>query len=281
MVKRLSLQKDDIKENLSIILLCAGKGVRLKRISKNIPKPLIKIDGIPILQKTLNNLIKLEINQIVIVIGHLGNLIEDFVLKIKKRNNKLKNKLSIIDTEDQYELGPLYSFLSITKNKDVFIENQYYLLMPGDTIFDFEILKEVISIVSHNTYKVKKYPFVFYREVDSRRLKKQYKSERKISFVRNRVLEAEVYLKRIFQLKIKNFSKSDIMNQMVPIFIIPYHYIKDLLNLKDKVAIDTIWELINYFIDKKMKILAFKINSKYNFYDIDYKYDIKKKRKGQ
>ena len=60
MVIELSLLKNDVKEKLSIVILCAGEGTRLKKITKTVPKPLIKLEalnGISILHHTINTLI--------------------------------------------------------------------------------------------------------------------------------------------------------------------------------------------------------------------------------
>ena len=38
---------------MKAIILAAGKGSRLKKITKNFPKPMIKIDGKPILEHNI------------------------------------------------------------------------------------------------------------------------------------------------------------------------------------------------------------------------------------
>ena len=139
MGKGLSLQRNDFKEKICAIILCAGEGKRLKEITKSLPKPLIKIEklnNISIINHIINNLINLEINQIAIVIGYLGEMIQEYISSITNNNELLQKKLIIIDTEKQYKLGPLYSFLSITKNSNFFTNSNYYVLIPGDTIFD-------------------------------------------------------------------------------------------------------------------------------------------------
>jgi len=133
----LSLLKNDFKDKLSIVILCAGEGTRLKEITKNIPKPLIKIEilnNTSILNHTINNLINLGIKQIAIVIGYLGDTIRDFISTIIKNNGSLQDKLIIINTENQYKLGPLYSFLSITKNKTFFNPDNFYIMIPAEIV---------------------------------------------------------------------------------------------------------------------------------------------------
>ena len=68
-------------------------------------------------------------------------------MSTREKNKSLKDKIILIDTKDQYKLGPLYSFISITKSKSFFREDNLYILIPGDTIFEFNILKEIMKNV--------------------------------------------------------------------------------------------------------------------------------------
>ena len=38
----------------NLVILCGGKGTRIGKITKNIPKPIIKINGINFLQHLIN-----------------------------------------------------------------------------------------------------------------------------------------------------------------------------------------------------------------------------------
>jgi len=288
MVIELSLLKNDVKEKLSIVILCAGMGTRLKKITETIPKPLIKIEklkNISILHHIINNLINLEIKHIGIIIGHLGNTIRKNILTLKTTNQAVQDKVIIIDSENQYKLGPLYSFLSICKKKDFFTSKNHYLLIPGDTIFDDSILKEVISIISNNSELITKYPFVFYRSIGLKLLKQLYNLNRIISYVEIDSLGSEIILKKISQLRIREILSKNVLNQIIPIISLSYDSINEILIMNRKNLYKTVWEALNQMIFNGKKILAFEIKNKYNFYDIDYASDIKnvkkKKRKGQ
>ncbi len=120
---QLSQPNNDLKNSLFTVILCAGEGVRFKEITYKTPKPLIKInvlDKKPILHYTIDLLIKLSVNRIAIVKGYLGNKIDEFIDILERENTDLKEILFMVDAKDEYKLGPLYSFLSITKNKQLF-----------------------------------------------------------------------------------------------------------------------------------------------------------------
>ena len=69
---------------MQAIILAAGFGNRLRPITENIPKPLVEINGTPLLLNTLNLLSKYTINEVIIVVGHMKEkIIEKSDINIK------------------------------------------------------------------------------------------------------------------------------------------------------------------------------------------------------
>lgn len=68
------------------ILLAAGMGTRLRPLTENTPKSLIKINGEPLLERQIKFLKEKQINEIYIVIGYLS---EKFSYLEEKYNVKL------------------------------------------------------------------------------------------------------------------------------------------------------------------------------------------------
>ncbi|MFX1570132.1 MAG: sugar phosphate nucleotidyltransferase, partial [Promethearchaeota archaeon] len=219
-------QKNKFKEIISAVILCAGEGTRLKKITKTTPKPLIKIEkfkNIPILLHTINNLVNLEIEQIGIVIGYLGKKISNFISNLIKENDVLQEKLQIINAKKQYKFGPLYSFLSITKNKNFFTKDHYYLVIPGDTVFETNILVEVLNLISNNYALIEKFPFLFYRNIEISKLIELYSIDRFISNAEIEILDSNFILKKISILKVDEIPHRDTINQIIPIIGLNYN----------------------------------------------------------
>ena len=170
----------------------------------------------------------------------------------------------------------MYSFLAITNNKSIFTRDKYYLLIPGDTIFDFSLLKEILSIISNNIKIVQNHPIIFYKTIE---LKEIYDELMIISNAEVENFDSENILKRISQVRIKNLPYKGVLNQIIPVSVLNYDFINEILNLKEEIPYNTVWESVNYMINNGKKIYAFKIESKYQFYDIDNKNDLKSLKK--
>ena len=73
------------------IILGAGFGKRMRPITKKIPKPLVKINGITLLENSIKFLSSLGIKDIVINAHHLHKEMTDFV-----KRKKLPAKISVV-----------------------------------------------------------------------------------------------------------------------------------------------------------------------------------------
>ena len=65
------------------LILCAGFGKRLNPLTKKIPKPLLELNNITMLENCINLNIKLGVTKILLNTFHLGDQIINF---IKKKN---------------------------------------------------------------------------------------------------------------------------------------------------------------------------------------------------
>lgn len=70
---------------MKAVIQAGGKGTRISSITGDlIPKPMLEVDGYPILYHQMMNLKKSGITDITLVIGHLGNIIKDYFNDGKK-----------------------------------------------------------------------------------------------------------------------------------------------------------------------------------------------------
>ena len=101
------------------LLLAAGLGTRLKPITNNIPKCLVRVGGEPILGIWLNNLSKAGCESVLINTHYLSNQVEDY-LKEKEFGN--------MEITTSYESSLLGTAGTLIRNSDFFLGGNSMLI---------------------------------------------------------------------------------------------------------------------------------------------------------
>src|SRR3989344_4191509 len=71
------------------VIPAAGKGTRLREIGKQIPKSLVEIKGITLLERAIKNLKKNGVKEIIVIVGYKKEKITNF---LNQRNFGIKIK---------------------------------------------------------------------------------------------------------------------------------------------------------------------------------------------
>ena len=118
------------------LILCAGYGTRLNPLTLDMPKPLIELNNVSVLETCINLIESLGVNEIFINTFYLKDQIYNF---LNKHNFKSKIKIiedgkNILDTG-----GGIKNMLNHTKENDVLIFNP-------DTIWKKNYYEEIIEM---------------------------------------------------------------------------------------------------------------------------------------
>ena len=112
------------------LILCAGFGKRLNPLTLKKPKPLLEINGITLLENTINLIKKLNISKIKINSYYLKDQIKNFVSK-----KKFNIDIEIIDDGDKI-LNTGGGILNLTKKS----KDNNFLVFNPDTIWNLDYL---------------------------------------------------------------------------------------------------------------------------------------------
>ena len=126
---------------MKAIILAGGRGKRLRPITDYVPKSLVPINNIPIIEWQIKYLKKYGVKEIIICTGYKAEMIENFLAM--KNNLGVKIKFSI-------EKTPLGTGGAI-KQAGLLIKDKSFFVLNGDTITNInlnQLAKKQNSIAS-------------------------------------------------------------------------------------------------------------------------------------
>ena len=65
-------------KRMKVVIMAGGKGTRISSVASDIPKPMIKVEGIPVLEREIECLKNQGFDDIILTVSHLGNIIMDY-----------------------------------------------------------------------------------------------------------------------------------------------------------------------------------------------------------
>ena len=123
---------------MKAMILAAGRGERMRPLTDNCPKPMLKVAGIPLIEYHIKNLVKAGITDIVINHAWLGSIIEEYL----QDGSQLGASIQYSREGDQAleTAGGIINAMAYLQNN----EDQHapFLVVNGDifTSFDFSTL---------------------------------------------------------------------------------------------------------------------------------------------
>ena len=121
------------------LILCAGFGKRLEPLTKSIPKPLLKIKDITLLERTLQIIGKLEIKEVKINTFYLEDQIIDFIKNYKSslEIEIIKDGKEILDTG-----GGILNLINSSEDED-------FIVFNPDTMWDIKYIDELKGMIEY------------------------------------------------------------------------------------------------------------------------------------
>ena len=124
------------KMKMKAIILAAGVGSRIRPMTNNCPKSLLKMGDYTILEMMLSHIQDCGINEVIFVLGYLQEQIKEHV------KSKFPNLNAHFVTNDKYaETNTAFS-LMLTKD---LIKDSSFIKFDADVVFDKRILENLIA----------------------------------------------------------------------------------------------------------------------------------------
>jgi len=117
---------------MKVIILCGGLGTRISEETKKIPKPMIKIQGKPILEHIINYYEKFKFSEFILATGYKANVIEKHFNVKKFKNKKIKSVYTGLNTNTGGRIFKLKKYLSPSED---------FMLTYGDGLSNHNLKK--------------------------------------------------------------------------------------------------------------------------------------------
>ena len=115
---------------MNIVILAGGLGSRLSEITKTIPKPMVKINGKPILLRIMKHFAKYGFKNFYIALGYKGKIIKKYFTK-----NNFGWNVNLINTGKKTMTGG--RLRRLTK----YLKKETFLMTYGDGLSDVNLNK--------------------------------------------------------------------------------------------------------------------------------------------
>ena len=116
---------------MKVLILAGGKGTRISEYTREIPKPMIRIGGKPILSHIIKLFESYKFNEIIIAAGY-----KNFIIKNYFKNKKKFSKIKVFDTGKNTMTGG-----RILRLKKYFNKNENFFMTYGDGLSDINLKK--------------------------------------------------------------------------------------------------------------------------------------------
>ncbi|WP_462314981.1 phosphocholine cytidylyltransferase family protein [Methanobrevibacter sp.] len=121
------------------VILSAGMGTRLMPLTKEIPKPLLEINGMTLLERMMKNLMNENITEFIVIVGYNKQKVIELAPKLEKKHSI---RITILENK-RYDVTNTSVSTCIASR---YIEENHaddFILINGDNVVDPEIIKRI------------------------------------------------------------------------------------------------------------------------------------------
>ena len=121
---------------MQAVILAAGMGKRLKELTKNNTKCMVKVNGISLIDRMLHQIEALHLSRVIIVVGYEGKKLMDYIATLS-----ISTPIEFIENPIYDKTNNIYS-LSLAKDR---LCSEDTLLFESDLIFEDSVLEALLN----------------------------------------------------------------------------------------------------------------------------------------
>lgn len=121
---------------MQAIILAAGMGKRLKQLTNNNTKCMVKVNGVTMIERMLSQLDKLNLSNITVVVGYKGKELQEYISTLN-----IKTKINYVENEIYDKTNNIYSLYLARQC----LLQEDTLLLESDLIFEDSVLEKIVN----------------------------------------------------------------------------------------------------------------------------------------
>lgn len=130
------------------LILAAGMGKRLKELTQDNTKCMVRVNGVTLIERALRILDEINLSRVIIVVGYEGKKLVDYVNTLN-----VNTEIVFIDNPDYYKTNNIYS-LYLAKD---YMLKEDTLLLESDLIFEADVIECLVNDERETLALVDKY----------------------------------------------------------------------------------------------------------------------------
>jgi dTDP-glucose pyrophosphorylase len=139
-----------ISETFSFaVIMAGGEGTRLRPLTEKIPKPMVEIGGVPLIERQIKRLAQVGIPRVYVAINYLGHIIEDHFLG----QNDLGIEISFLREQKRLGTAGAISLLLEHPERSILVMNGDVLTTSNlDSFYRFHAAHDVgitVAAIDH------------------------------------------------------------------------------------------------------------------------------------
>ena len=138
---------------MQALILAAGTGSRLKQYTEKVPKCMVPVNGIPMIERAIDSLVDAGIKKLYIGLGYKADVLKKFIADTFNSDRLKGMQIDFVENPVYDKTNNIYS---LWLARTVFSQDDT-LLLESDLVFSKELIKNLVKAKEKNLAVVSHY----------------------------------------------------------------------------------------------------------------------------
>jgi NDP-sugar pyrophosphorylase family protein len=138
---------------MQALILAAGTGSRLKQYTQKVPKCMVPVNGVPMIERAIDSLVEAGIKKLYIGLGYKAEVLKKFIADTFSQERLNGMKIGFVENPVYDKTNNIYS---LWLAREIFTQDDTVLL-ESDLVFKKDLIKNLVQAKEKNLAVVSRY----------------------------------------------------------------------------------------------------------------------------